>query len=85
MGLELMRDEMVCQISARSATDTQVAAYLAGWNDAIEDSGKPLPCPSCYMEGEIRRLKSISDEGGVTIVRCEHCHQIFEFESPETK
>ena len=85
MGLELMRDEMVCQISARSATDTQVAAYLADWNDAIKDSGKPLPCPSCYLKGEIRRLKSISDARGVAIVRCEHCRETLEFESPETQ
>lgn len=85
MALELMRDEMLRQIKAQSGTDAQAAAYLAEWRDAIEHSGKPLPCPSCYMKGEIQRLKPISEEHGVAIVRCEHCRETFEFDSPETK
>lgn len=43
MALELMRDEMFRQIKNRSATEAQVAAYFADWDDAIEDSGRPLP------------------------------------------
>lgn len=85
MALELMRDEMVRQIKNRSATEAQVAAYLADWDDAIEHSGKPLPCPSCHLKGEARRLKPISEEHGIAVVRCEHCRETFEFESPETR
>ena len=84
MALELMRDEMVRQIKAQSATEVQIAAYLTDWNDAIENNGKPLPCPLCHLKGEIRRLKPISEEHGVAVIRCEHCHEKFEFDSPET-
>lgn len=82
MPLELMRDEMVRQLNAQSATEIQIAKYLTDWNNAIEDKGKPLPCPSCYLKGGIQRLKSISDEGGVGIVKCEHCREKFEYQIP---
>jgi hypothetical protein len=85
MALEFMRDEMVRQIKERSATEGQVANYLADWNDAMKHSGKPLPCPLCYLKGEIQRLKSISEEHGLAVVRCEPCREKFEFESPETE
>lgn len=83
MALELMREEMVRQIRARSATDAHAAAYLTVWNDAILHSGKPLPCPACYLNGETRRLKPLREEHGIATVRCEHCREIFEFHSPE--
>lgn len=84
MALELMRDEMIRQIRAHSATEAQVVAYLANWNDAIAHSGKPLPCPLCYLKGEICRLKPISEEHGVAVVRCACCSEKIEFYSPET-
>lgn len=85
MALELMREEMVHQLKVRLATEAQVAAYLTVWNEAIEHSGKPLPCPLCYLKVEIQRLNSISEENGVALVRCAHCRETFEFESPEAE
>jgi RecJ-like exonuclease len=85
IALELMCDEMVRQIKVRSGTEEKVAAYLAQWADAIQHSGRPLPCPSCFMKGEIQRLKPISEIDGAAVVRCEHCRESFEFDSPETR
>lgn len=85
MALELMSEEMVRQLRGQSATETQVAGYLNEWNDAIMHSGKPLPCPLCYLKGEIRRLKPISEVHGVAVVRCEFCHEAFEYKSPEAE
>jgi hypothetical protein len=82
MALESMRDEMIRQIKARMATEEQVSSYLAEWYSAIDHTGKPLPCPLCYVNGEIKRLKAISEQKGIAVVRCEQCHVNFEFESP---
>ncbi len=85
MALECMRDEMLRQIKKRSGSEAQVIAYRAAWNDAMVNSEKPLPCPSCFIEGNIHRLKSISEERSTGVVRCEHCRATFEFDSPETR
>ena len=85
MALELMRDEMLRQLKARSATEFQISEYVNDWNIGIEQMGKPLPCPSCYLRGDIRRLKSISDENGVGIARCEHCREKFTYQNQETR
>lgn len=85
MPLELMREEMVRQLNERSATKSEVGEYVAVWEDAIKHSGKPLPCPLCFLKRQIRRLKSISEENGVALVRCEHCRESFEYESPEAE
>ena len=85
MALEYMRDEMLRQIKAQLGSEAQVAAYHSAWNDAILNSGKPLPCPSCYMKGDIRRLKPISEEHGIAVVRCEHCRETIEIDSPEIR
>lgn len=83
MALELMLNRMIHQIKAQGATETQVAAYLTDWNNALEHIGKPLPCPLCHLKGESRRLKPISEERGRTVVRCECCRESFEFDSSE--
>lgn len=85
MALEGMRDEMIRQLMEQSATQAQVADYEARWNHAMGHPGEPLPCPLCFLRGEIRRLKSINDEGGVGVTRCEHCRETFEYESPEAR
>lgn len=83
MALEGMRDEMIRQLQARSATQGQIAEYQALWNHATTHPGDPLPCPLCFLGGETRRLKSISDEGGIGVARCEHCRETFEYPAPE--
>lgn len=83
MALERMHDEMIHQLRQKAATQTQVADYETRWNHAMSHSGEPLPCPSCFLNGQIRRLKSVSEEAGVGVVRCEQCRDTFEYEAPE--
>lgn len=83
MALEGMRAEMIRQLEARSATQAQIADYQARWNLAMTHPGEPLPCPLCFQSGETQRLKSISDEGGVGVSRCEHCRETFKYRAPE--
>lgn len=85
MALEGMRDEMIRQLRERSATQGQVADYEVRWNHAMSHPGEPLPCPSCFLRGETRRLKSISDEGGIGVAKCEHCRETYEYQAPEAK
>jgi len=82
MALEFMRDEMLRQLKANAATESQIAEYLAEWKVAMIHTGKPLPCPSCFMNGEINRLKAMSEKDGIAVVRCEQCRAYFKFESP---
>jgi hypothetical protein len=85
MALEALRDEMAAQMERRSGSRAQKEKYLVIWEHAMENSGQPLPCPACYLHGRIRRLKSIKEEKGLGIVRCEDCRETFEYPSPETK
>lgn len=83
MALEGAHDEMIRQLREKSATQAQISDYEARWTHAMAHTGEPLPCPLCFLRGQTRRLKSISDEGGVGIVRCEHCRETFEYDAPE--
>lgn len=81
MALELMCNEMVRQVKLQGATQEQTAAYLSAWQFAVNHSGEPLPCPLCYMQGQIARLKPISEDDETASVRCARCHTEFEFAS----
>ena len=85
MAHEFMRDEMLRQLNANHATEAEEIAYLVEWNSAINNCGLPLPCPLCYLNGEIQRLKPISESNGTAVVRCTQCRTKIEFASPETK
>jgi len=85
MPHEFMRDEMLCQLDENHATEAQKVACLAEWNRAVNNCGLPLPCPLCYLKGEIKRLKPISELNGIAVVRCTHCRYKFEYASPETR
>jgi hypothetical protein len=85
MPLELMRDEMCRQIRLRSGSAETLLAYRVAWDDAVSNSGKPLPCPACFISGDISRLKPISEKDGIAVVRCKSCRATFEYESPETR
>ena len=79
MALEEMRDEMIRRLHERSATQVQITVYEEQWKEAMRHSGKPLPCPLCFLNGRTCRLKSISDVEDVGITKCEDCRTIFEF------
>lgn len=85
MELEGMHDEMIGQLRAGSASQAQVADYEARWSHAMKHCGEPLLCPLCFLLGEIRKLESISDEGGVGVVKCKHCQKTYEYQAPETE
>jgi len=83
MALEGMHDEMIRRLREREASQAQVADYEARWSHAMNHRGEPVPCPLCFLRGETRRIKSISDEGGVGIAKCEHCRETYEYQAPE--
>lgn len=85
MALEGMHDEVIRQLTNKSATQAQIAEYDACWSRAMAHNGEPLPCPLCFLQGQVRRLKSISDEGGVGVARCEHFRETFEYDAPESR
>ncbi|MFM9885411.1 MAG: hypothetical protein ACKVQT_20495, partial [Burkholderiales bacterium] len=82
MALEGMHDEMIRQLQNRSPSQSQIAEYETLWNHAISQSREPLPCPLCFLSGEVGRLKSLSDEGGIGIAKCERCREAYEYQAP---
>ena len=85
MALELMRDEMIRQLKEQSATQAQMAEHELRWKHAMTHPGEPLPCPLCFLAGETNRLRAISEESGLGIVRCEYCRNEFQYKSPEAR
>ncbi len=83
MVLEYMHAEMIQQIRGQLGTEAQVEAYSREFNKAKNSAGDPLSCPIFYLKkGELNRLKANRDDkNGVSTVRCESCHQEFEFTS----
>ena len=83
MSIESMLKAMVHEIRVLGGTEELVDAYLTDWIIAIEDSRNPLPCPSCYLIGEIKQLNHLDDTDGVSKVRCTYCCKFFQFGNTE--
>ncbi|CAG9932221.1 conserved protein of unknown function [Candidatus Nitrotoga arctica] len=79
MSLEFMLQEMLQQIYCRGGSEFVVEAYLIAWRSAIANFESPLPCPLCFMKGQIQRLNFLDDDSGVGSVRCARCRQYFLF------
>jgi hypothetical protein len=83
MSPKLMLPTMVKEIRFRGGTEDQIGAYLFEWNNANEHPGMPMPCPVCFLKGEIQRLNPLQEGGRTGIVRCARCCQYFEFDGSE--
>lgn len=79
MSIESMLKAMVHEIRVLGGTEDQVDAYLTDWTMATEDSANSLPCPSCYLIGEIKQLNHLDDTDGISKVRCTCCRKLFQF------
>jgi hypothetical protein len=80
MTLRLLQDTVRRHLNDRGASPDAVETYLARWDAALEtDSGAPLPCPDCYMEGSVVRLRRLPSPAGVGILQCPSCSATMEF------
>lgn len=83
MLIESMLKAMVHEIRVQGGTEEQIDAYLDDWLFTFEDSRNPLPCPSCYLIGEIAQLDHLDDTDGVSKVRCTNCRTFFQLDNTE--
>jgi hypothetical protein len=78
--MNLLRETMRLHLLEKGARPTAIYAYLSRCDGALEtDGAAPLPCPDCYVRGEVARLQRIPSPAGVGIVRCPSCRAEFEF------
>jgi len=80
MTLNLLRDTMRRHLLHKGASRLATHTYLSRWDGALEaDGAVPLPCPDCYVDGAVSRLRRIASPAGVGILRCPTCSAEFEF------
>jgi len=80
MTLKLLRDTMRTKLAEQGAAPEVAEGYLSRWDAALEsDSGAPLPCPGCYLQGTVSRLRRVPSPAGVGMLECPACSAAFEF------
>ena len=80
MTLNLLRETMRIHLLDRGASKESINAYFSRWDGALETDGSaPLPCPDCYVAGDVSRLRRLPSPAGVGILRCPSCCAEFEF------
>jgi hypothetical protein len=80
MTLNLLRETMCRHLRQRGARREAIDTYLSRCDAALAaDNAAPLPCPDCYVDGEVSRLQRIRSPAGVGIVRCVSCGAEFRF------
>jgi hypothetical protein len=80
MTLKLLQDTMRARLLKKGAASDSVETYFSRWDVALHaDSAAPLPCPDCYVEGEVSLLRRVPSPAGVGIVECPACAAAFEF------
>src|ERR1700761_7559446 len=79
MTLEAMHQAMENELTSQGAPGEKVAAYDAAWKHATATPGrdKPLPCPLCFMQGEISVLSLLPDDGDHAQATCATCGEFF--------
>jgi hypothetical protein len=83
MALEFMHKEMLSQLSKNNASIETIERYEIVWASAMRNSGQPIPCPSCFVLGEISRLNPLSDLKELSSAKCSSCKTKFYWPSPE--
>ena len=82
MALENMHDEMLRQLKKSAASNETIDKYESVWTSAMRNSGLPIPCPSCFIKGDVFRLSPLKDEGDISAARCVDCKTKFEWPNP---
>lgn len=83
MALENMYVVMLRWFQEKSASSEIIDRYHAAWVKAMQNSGEPLPCPSCFVDGTISRLSPLPDSHGMSAAKCIFCKSKFEWPSPD--
>ncbi|MDQ0038932.1 C4-type Zn-finger protein [Variovorax boronicumulans] len=74
MALEKMLEVLRERLDVEKARDSQKAIWQAFWNEAQKESGKPIPCPFCFVHtNQVNRIIPLPNEGKVARGRCEVC------------
>lgn len=83
MALEFMHNEMIRQLNKISAPQETIDKYDGVWAAAMRNNALPIPCPPCFIAGNVSRLSPLRDDRGISSARCDHCRTKFEWRSPE--
>jgi hypothetical protein len=83
MTLEFMHVEMLRWLRENATSPDKIDQYQEAWETAMLNSGKPIPCPSCFTAGRIARLTPLPDSGGTSTAKCISCKSKFEWPSPD--
>jgi len=83
MALEFMHKEMLKQLKKLSATNEVTDKYESAWSSATRNTGLPIPCPSCFIQGILSRLSPLKDEGFASSARCVNCKTKYEWQNPD--
>lgn len=80
MALENLKLELLRFLKEEGALQLAVEAWASAWyNATLFPEERKLPCPACFLNGEVRPLRPLAASGKVGAVRCEHCRTRFEF------
>lgn len=79
MALEGMHDALMDHLKAKGALKLEIDAWENLWWQAQRFPGEPLPCPDCFLDGRVQRLKPLESTGALGAARCESCKTKFEF------
>lgn len=80
MALPKVREVMVADLRRRGASRKVIDDYIAHWNDAQMNSGKPISCPVCFFAGKKdSRLKALSVRVNVQRASCVVCGELFQY------
>jgi hypothetical protein len=75
MALENMHAVLRERLEAERARDSQKAVWQALWNQAQMESGKPLPCPFCFVHtSQVSRIVPLKNDGSTARGVCAVCH-----------
>lgn len=83
MALEFMQIKMIDHLKSSGASDEIIERYQSAWNTAMNNSNLPIPCPNCFKNRSIERLKPLPDKDRISSARCENCKTKFEWSSPD--
>lgn len=80
MTLKLLRDTMSGHLAEHGALAEVTDSYLSRWDAALQsDAAAPLPCPGCYLKGDVSRLRRVPSPAGIGRLECPACEASFEF------
>lgn len=79
MARESLRLELLRFLKQEGALPPFIEDWAVAWYRATLLPDEPLPCPACFLEGEMRRLRPADGFEKLGAVECEYCHTRFEF------